>query len=113
MISYEEMKLKVKNKVNFLDKQQVSITVGLIESKIESYMTANVRTPGLFDEYVECFWQSDYSESTLNEVVKEIKKAGYNVSCEIEPKIRKRLSMNGEYEQNDVLYTLTVRFDEE
>lgn len=114
MISYEEMKQKVKNKVKFLDHQQVSITVGVIESEIEKRMIANARKPGRFNEYVDCYWQSDYSESTLNEVVKEIQKAGYNVSLKIEPKIRKRLKYDGNYDdQNDVFYTLTVRLDEE
>lgn len=112
MISYEEMKRKVKNKVVFLDNQQVDITVNVIEHEIEDRMMANIKTPGLYKNYVNCYWQSDYSERTLNEVVKEIQKAGYNVSLEKEPKIRKRMSLSGDYEQDDVLYTITVRLDE-
>ena len=113
MITYEEMKHKVRNKVNFLDHQQVDITVNVIESEIESYMIANVRTPGLFEECVSCYWQSDYSESTLNEIVKEIQKAGYNVSLKREPKIRKRMTISGVHEEDDVFYTIIVRLDEE
>ena len=108
------MKQKVKDKAKHLDNQKVRITVDLIESEIENCMTANVKTPGRFKTYENSFWQSDYSESTLNEVLKEIQKAGYNVSLEHEPMTRKRLQFGGGYlEQDDVFYTLTVRFDEE
>lgn len=113
MISYEEMKRKVKNKVVFLDNQQVDITVNVIEHEIEDRMMSNVKMPGLYKNYVSCYWQSDYSERTVNEIVKEIQKAGYKVSLEREPKIRKRMSMIGDYEQDDVLYTIIVSLDEE
>lgn len=113
MISYEEMKRNVKNKVVFLDHQQVDITVNVIEHEIEKRMMANVKTPGLYKNYVNCYWQSDYTESTLNEIANVVQKAGYNVSLEREPRIRKRMSLSGDYEQDDVLYTLTVRLDEE
>ena len=108
------MKHKVKNKINHLDKEKINNEIKCIETEIEKCLMANAKTPGLFEKYKECYWQSDYSESTINEIVYEIKKAGYNVSLEKEPKIRKQLQLGGTYKiQDDVFYTLTVRFDEE
>lgn len=108
------MKHKVKNKVNHLDKEQINNEIKCIEKEIEKCLMANVKTPGLFEKYVECYWQSDCSESIINEIVYEIQKAGYNVTLDRKPTIRKQLTIGGTYKaQDDVFYTITVKFDEE